>query len=322
MAKRRGQPVHGWVNLDKPVGISSAMAVSIVRRVFNAAKAGHGGTLDPLASGVLPIALGEATKTIAYAMKGMKSYAFTVTWGAQTTTDDLEGDVVGRSSLRPTQAAITGIIPKFTGDILQVPPVFSAIKIDGKRAYELAREALRSSGSVGPVSSSDLSVMLEMEPRLVRIDTLSLQALNGDEATFHVTCGKGTYIRSLAEDIGEALGLGGYVAALRRLQEGPFEESQALSFEQLQPLRDREAFDELDTLLLPLDSALQHIPSVSLSDTTADFLVQGQAVFVPKLPEGPLLRLYRGGDAQPQFMGIGEILDDGRVTPRRLLANM
>ena len=150
MAKRRGQPVHGWVNLDKPVGMSSAKAVAIVRRVFNAAKAGHGGTLDPLASGVLPIALGEATKTVAYAMEGTKSYSFTVTWGAQTTTDDLEGDVVETSPLRPTQAAITAIIPKFTGDILQAPPVFSAIKIDGKRAYKLAREAVRLSRSVDP----------------------------------------------------------------------------------------------------------------------------------------------------------------------------
>ena len=189
MAKRRGQPVHGWVNLDKPVGMSSAKAVAIVRRVFNAAKAGHGGTLDPLASGVLPIALGEATKTVAYAMEGTKSYAFTVTWGAQTTTDDLEGDVIKTSPLRPTQAAIAAVIPEFTGNVLQAPPAFSAIKIDGKRAYELAREAERSSGSVGPDGSADLSVMPEMEPRPVRIGALSLQALTAEEATFHVTCG-------------------------------------------------------------------------------------------------------------------------------------
>ena len=174
MAKRRGQPVHGWVNLDKPVGMSSAKAVAIVRRVFNAAKAGHGGTLDPLASGVLPIALGEATKTVSYAMNGVKSYAFTVTWGTQTTTDDLEGDVVETSLLRPTQAAITAVIPEFTGNILQAPPAFSAIKIDGKRAYELARKAVRSADSDSLEQSSELVAMPEMEPRSVYIDTLSL----------------------------------------------------------------------------------------------------------------------------------------------------
>ena len=277
MAKRRGQPVHGWVNLDKPVGISSAKAVSIVRRVFNAAKAGHGGTLDPLASGVLPIALGEATKTIAYAMKGMKSYVFTVTWGAQTTTDDLEGDVVGRSSLRPTQAAITAIIPKFTGDILQAPPVFSAIKIDGKRAYELAREALRSSGSVGPVSLSDLSVMLEMEPRLVRIDTLLLQALTADEATFHVTCGKGTYIRSLAREMARQLGTVGHISMLRRVAVGSFVDSSSISLDFLQTLEHSSAVFEYKH---PVVSALDDIPAFPISGDEALKFRHGQSLSI------------------------------------------
>ncbi|MGB2262653.1 MAG: tRNA pseudouridine(55) synthase TruB, partial [Candidatus Puniceispirillaceae bacterium] len=266
MAKRRGQPVHGWVNLDKPVGMSSAKAVAIVRRVFNAAKAGHGGTLDPLASGVLPIALGEATKTVAYAMEGTKSYAFTVTWGAQTTTDDLEGDVIETSPLRPTQAAITAIIPEFTGDVLQAPPAFSAIKIDGKRAYELAREAVRSSGSVGPDGSADLSVMPEMEPRPVRIGALSLQALTAEEATFHVTCGKGTYIRSLARDMARQLGTVGHVSMLRRLAVGPFTEASSISLDFLQTLEhSAAAFEHMH----PVVSALDDIPAFPISEDEA-----------------------------------------------------
>jgi len=277
MAKRRGQPVHGWVNLDKPVGMSSAKAVAIVRRVFNAAKAGHGGTLDPLASGVLPIALGEATKTVAYAMEGTKSYAFTVTWGAQTTTDDLEGDVIETSPLRPLQAAITAIIPEFTGDVLQAPPAFSAIKIDGKRAYELAREAVRSSGSVGPDGSADLSVMPEMEPRPVRIGALSLQALTAEEATFRVTCSKGTYIRSLARDMARQLGTVGHVSMLRRLAVGPFTEASSISLDFLQTLEHSPAaFEHMH----PVVSALDDIPAFPISEDEAARFRHGQTLSI------------------------------------------
>jgi tRNA pseudouridine55 synthase len=277
MAKRRGQPVHGWVNLDKPVGMSSAKAVAIVRRVFNAAKAGHGGTLDPLASGVLPIALGEATKTVTYAMEGTKSYAFTVTWGAQTTTDDLEGDVIETSPLRPTQAAITAIIPEFTGDVLQAPPAFSAIKIDGKRAYELAREAVQSSGSVGPDGSADLSVMPEMEPRPIRIGALSLQALTAEEATFHVTCGKGTYIRSLARDMARQLGTVGHVSMLRRLAVGPFTEVSSISLDFLQTLEhSAAAFEHMH----PVVSALDDIPAFPISEDEAAKFRHGQTLSI------------------------------------------
>ena len=277
MAKRRGQPVHGWINLDKPVGMSSAKAVAIVRRVFNAAKAGHGGTLDPLASGVLPIALGEATKTVAYAMEGTKSYAFTVTWGAQTTTDDLEGDVIETSPLRPTQAAITATIPEFTGDVLQAPPAFSAIKIDGKRAYELAREAVRSSGSVGADGLADLSVMPEMEPRPVRIGALLLHALTAEEATFHVTCGKGTYIRSLARDIARQLGTVGHVSMLRRLAVGPFTEGSSISLDFLQTLEhSAAAFEHMH----PVVSALDDIPAFPISEDEAARFRHGQTLSI------------------------------------------
>ena len=277
MAKRRGQPVHGWINLDKPVGMSSAKVVAIVRRVFNATKAGHGGTLDPLASGVLPIALGEATKTVAYAMEGTKSYAFTVTWGAQTTTDDLEGDVIETSPLRPAQAAITAIIPEFTGDILQAPPAFSAIKIDGKRAYELAREAVRSSGSVGADGLADLSVMPEMEPRPVRIGALLLHALTAEEATFHVTCGKGTYIRSLARDIARQLGTVGHVSMLRRLAVGPFTEGSSISLDFLQTLEhSAAAFEHMH----PVVSALDDIPAFPISEDEAARFRHGQTLSI------------------------------------------
>ena len=277
MAKRRGQPVHGWVNLDKPVGMSSAKAVAIVRRVFNAAKAGHGGTLDPLASGVLPIALGEATKTVAYAMEGTKSYAFTVTWGAQTPTDDLESDVIKTSPLRPTQAAVAAVIPEFTGNVLQAPPAFSAIKIDGKRAYELAREAERSSGSVGPDGSADLSVMPEMEPRPVRIGALSLQELTAEEATFHVSCGKGTYIRSLARDMARQLGTVGHVSMLRRLAVGPFTEASSISLDFLKTLEHSAgAFEHMH----PVVSALDDIPAFPISEDEAARFRHGQTLSI------------------------------------------
>ena len=273
MAKRRGQPVHGWVNLDKPVGMSSAKAVAIVRRVFNAAKAGHGGTLDPLASGVLPIALGEATKTVSYAMDGAKSYAFTVTWGTQTTTEDLEGDVVETSPLRPTQAAIATVIPEFTGNILQAPPAFSAIKIDGKRAYELARKAVRSADSDGLEQSSELAAMPEMEPRSVYVDTLSLEALSAEAATFHVTCGKGTYIRSLARDMALRLGTVGHVTMLRRLAVGPFTETSSISLDFLETLEHSPAaFEHMQ----PVVSALDDIPALPISEDEAAKFHHGQ----------------------------------------------
>ena len=308
--RRKGRAVSGILVLDKPLERSSNSAMIVARAIYKAVKAGHTGALDPLASGVLPICFGEATKFSQYLLDADKVYRTTVIVGERRSTGDAEGEIIAEADASAlTREAVEAVLSQFRGDILQVPPMHSALKRDGKPLYELARRGLE----------------VEREARPVTISRLELESFvpgQRAEVSLLVHCSKGTYIRSLAEDIGEALGLGGYVAALRRLQAGPFEESQALSFEQLQPLRDREAFDELDTLLLPLDSALQHIPAVSLSDTTADFLVQGQAVFVPKLPEGPLLRLYRGGDAQPQFMGIGEILDDGRVTPRRLLANM
>ena len=192
----KGNPVHGWVILDKPEELSSSRAVGIVRRIFNAAKAGHGGTLDPLATGILPIALGEATKTVSFAMHGAKSYEFTLQFGSQTSTDDREGEVVATSDNRPERAAIEAVLSGFTGEIDQRPPIFSAIKVDGRRAYDIARNAV----------ADGLDSLPELESRPVVVDRLELRDADAGSATFFVACGKGTYIRSLARDLAVALG--------------------------------------------------------------------------------------------------------------------
>src|SRR5215203_6082787 len=196
--KRRD--ISGWVVLDKGVGMTSTHAVAAVKRALNAKKAGHAGTLDPLASGILPIALGEATKTVPYVMDGRKAYVFTVAWGAETNTDDAEGEVVARSDLVPTREAIEALLPRFTGAIEQVPPRFSAIKIQGERAYDLAREG----------------ETIELQPRTVEIARLSVLKHAGDRSILEAECGKGTYVRALARDLGRAIGCLGHVAALRR----------------------------------------------------------------------------------------------------------
>lgn len=308
--RRKGRAVSGILVLDKPLERSSNSAMIVARAIYKAAKAGHTGALDPLASGVLPICFGEATKFSQYLLDADKVYRTTVVLGEQRSTGDAEGEVVAvRDASDLVEAAVEAALVGFRGNILQVPPMHSALKKDGKPLYELARKG----------------VEVEREARPVCISRLELEGFRpGERAEVDllVHCSKGTYIRSLAEDIGEALGVGAYVSALRRVQAGPFDESQALNFDELQPLRDREAFDELDALLLPLDTALGHIPAVQVGELVAGFLRNGQAVFVPKLPDGELFRLYQADDAGPVFMGLGELLDDGRITPRRLLANM
>jgi len=213
--KRRGNPVHGWVVLDKPLGLSSTQAVGKVRRLFQAQKAGHGGTLDPLATGILPIALGEATKTMPYMVDGVKGYQFTLTFGENTDTWDAEGAVTARSDVRPSKNEILGALPQFIGDIEQVPPRYSAIKVDGKRSYDLAR-----SGEV-----------VELKSRQVTVDSFELIEMDADSATFDVACGKGTYIRSLARDLAAALGTCGHVTMLRRTRVGPFTLEQSFSLD-------------------------------------------------------------------------------------------
>lgn len=263
MARRkRGKPVHGWVVVDKPVGPTSTQVVGIVRRVFDAQKVGHAGTLDPLASGLLPIALGEATKTVSYVMDGEKVYDFTVRWGVATDTDDGEGRVLETSDARPGREEIEAALPRFRGRIVQRPPTFSAIKIQGERAYDLAREGQ-------PV---------EPEPREVEVFELELLEMpDADHALFRLVCGKGAYVRALARDLGAALGCLGHVEALRRTAVGPFTEADAIPLETLEGLRHSPAAFEH---LLPVETALDDIPALALTESEAGRLRCGQAVSV------------------------------------------
>ncbi|WP_207455825.1 tRNA pseudouridine(55) synthase TruB [Azospirillum sp. SYSU D00513] len=258
--KRKGQPVHGWLVLDKPEGVTSTQALAKVRWLLNAEKGGHGGTLDPLASGVLPIALGEATKTVSYAMDGRKTYLFTVRWGERTTTDDREGPVVERSGVRPDAAAIRAALPDFLGEIDQVPPQFSAIKVDGERAYDMARGG----------------ETVELAARRVRIDRFELAGEpDADSATFEVDCGKGTYIRSLARDLARKLGTVGHVTLLRRLRVGGFTLERSISLDDLAAMEQGAA---VERLLLPIETALDDIPALALTEAEAHRLKHGQTV--------------------------------------------
>jgi tRNA pseudouridine55 synthase len=282
MARRRGgQPVHGWLLLDKPAGMSSAAAVGKARRALGAEKAGHGGTLDPLATGLLPIAFGEATKTVAYVMDGPKSYRFTVRWGEERSTDDAEGAVVASSPVRPSRAQIEAALPDFTGRILQIPPAYSAIKVDGQRAYDLAR------AEGAP----------ELAARAIEILSFRLADMpDPDHAIFEVTSGKGAYMRSLARDLARRLGTVGHVAALRRTAVGPFREEQAISLERLQALgHSAAAFEALH----PIETVLDDIPALALSGEEADRLRQGQPIALIKRSD--LARVERLEDGATVF---------------------
>ena len=265
MGRRRGgRRIDGWIILDKPLGLSSSQAVGAVRRIIGAAKAGHGGTLDPLATGVLPIALGEATKTVAWAMAGRKIYRFSLCWGEARSTDDAEGAVVATSDVRPSTAAIATALPGFTGTILQTPPAFSAIKLGGRRAYRLARAG----------------TAVALAPRPVEIAALRLIGQpDADHAEFEMETGKGAYVRALGRDLGAALGALAYVSALRRLAVGPFTLERAISLENLVALdHSAAAFGHL----LPIETALDDIPALALTEAEARRLRHGQLV-VPLL---------------------------------------
>lgn len=307
--KRKGTPMHGWLVLDKPLGLTSTQALAKARRLLNAEKAGHGGTLDPLASGVLPIAFGEATKTVSFAMDGTKVYRFTVAWGEQRTTDDAEGEVIARSAVRPTRDAVIAKLPAFEGFIQQVPPQFSALKVDGERAYDIARE-----GDV-----------VDLEPRTVRIDRFELIDIpDADHATFDVTCGKGTYVRALARDLAEALGTAGHVSALRRLSVGRFTLDKAISLDELAAMDDNAA---LQDLLLPLATALDDIPALALTEAEAHRMRHGQSILlVTRQDRARLKGLGDGaGDGETVFASLGETpvalarIDGAEVRPVRVL---
>src|SRR5215211_1728622 len=254
--------VNGWLVLDKGVGMTSTHAVAVVKRAFNAKKAGHAGTLDPLASGILPIALGEATKTVPFVMDGRKSYVFTVAWGVETDTDDAEGRPVSATNTFPERAAVEALLPRFTGSIEQIPPRFSAIKIKGERAYDLARDG----------EAPDLSA------RPVQIDRLEVMAHDRDRSILEADCGKGTYVRALARDLGRALGCLGHVAALRRTRVGPFTEDAAVTVEQLE--QQAGPGGDLAHVLRPVDAALSEVPSVAVSRDLAGRLMRGQSVIL------------------------------------------
>lgn len=271
---KKGQIVNGWINLDKPEGLGSTQAVGKVRRLFDAQKVGHGGTLDPLATGILPIALGEATKTIPYCQDHIKIYSFAACWGEQRNTDDAEGEVIATSPVRPTQEQIQTILPRFTGDIEQVPPKFSAIKIGGERAYDLARDG------------EDI----ELSARIVYIEHIEIIDFNADTPRFRVICGKGTYIRSLVRDMALALGTVGYIRDLRREAVGPLTQKTAISLEKLQELADSAHLEEA---LLPVETVLADIPALALSTQEAARLKNGQALTFIARPD--IERLDKAG---------------------------
>ena len=303
--KRRGKAIHGWIIIDKPGGLSSNAVVGRVRRLTGAAKVGHAGTLDPMATGVLPMALGEATKIVSYLMDGAKAYRFTVRWGEQRNTDDAEGEVVATSDARPAKEQILVVLGNFIGDIEQVPPVFSAIKIEGKRAYALAR------ADQAP----------EMKPRTIHIEDLKLlSVVDADHAEFEAVSGKGAYMRSLARDLGTALGTVGHIVQLRRIAVGPFDEKQAISLDKLKSLRHSAPLSEH---LLPVETVLDDIPALALTETEARKLNQGQAIPVlPVASRSPLKNIGQGDVvrvmAEGRLVALVKI-NGGEIRPFRVM---
>lgn len=297
--RHKGRNVSGIVLLDKPLGITSNRALQIVKRLFNAAKAGHTGSLDPLATGLLPLCLGEATKVSGFLLDADKSYLATIKLGVKTSSADAEGEVI---QTRPVEnyskKQIKAAIEQFLGDIEQIPPMHSALKVDGQPLYKLAHQ-----GQV-----------IERKARPVHIYDIEVLRFEGDELDIHVECSKGTYIRTLAEDIGEELGCGAHLSALRRTTSGPFDIEESITLEELEALSEL-GFDEMDNILMPSEDALDDWESVNLSSDAAFYISQGQAVQIPKAPTSGLVRLF---SEEKGFLGIGEILDDGRVKPNRL----
>jgi len=278
MARRKkGDPVSGWICLDKPYDFGSTQAVGRVRWLFNAQKAGHAGTLDPLATGVLPIALGEATKTVPFMMEADKAYRFTIEWGRSTTTLDREGETVATSDVRPTRAQVEAALPAFVGEIQQAPPAFSAIKVDGERAYDLAR--------------AGETVELAARPVTIHAARVS-EAPDADHIEIEVECGKGTYVRSIVRDLAAALGAEAHVSALRRTRVGPFGEDRAISLENLEDMSHKAALPEV---LLPVETALDDIPVLAVTAEDAFRLAQGRPiVLVPRQVETLRARLSGG----------------------------
>lgn len=272
--RKKGRDVSGWLIVDKPEGVTSTQVVGRARWALDAAKAGHAGTLDPLATGLVAVAFGEATKTVPVAQEGVKTYDFTVEWGRATTTDDREGEICATSPRRPTRAEIEAALPLFTGDIMQIPPAFSAIKVAGRRAYDLAR------GGEAP----------DLEPRPIRVESLTLTAApDADAARFRMVCGKGGYVRSIGRDLGEALGTVAHVAALRRIASGGFSLAGAIPFAALEALRgDAEA----DAMLAPVEAGLAGLPVLEIGEAAAARLAHGDASAIAPGAAGGAARFW------------------------------
>ncbi len=301
MASRRGRAVDGIVVIDKPEGMSSNEAVQKVKRLFGARKVGHTGSLDPLATGVLPLCLGEATKLSQYLLASDKKYRARVKLGIATDSGDADGRTL---SERPTQgigwADIEQVLARFRGEIQQTPPMFSAVKHKGQPLYKLARQGIE----------------VEREARTVTIYANELLAVEGDEFEMETHCSKGTYVRAIAADMGEMLGCGAHVTALRRSQAGPYDESDTVTFPTLESAREQ---GSLHALLQPVWSAVREWPGVLLNKDMAYYLKHGQPVIAPHSPTSGWVRLLETAGDERRFLGVGEILDDGRVAPRRLL---
>jgi len=313
--KKKGRPVSGWVVLDKPVGMGSTEAVSKIKWLFQAEKAGHAGTLDPLASGMLPIALGEATKTVLYVQDGAKVYRFTVAWGEQRSTDDLEGPVTNSSDRRPAEAEVRALLPKYTGVIMQTPPQFSAIKIAGERAYDLAREG----------------EAVDIPPREVEIGRFDILRHDGDTTLFEIECGKGTYVRSLARDMGRDLGCFGHIAELRRVEVEPFTADDFVTVAELEAARfggktdegadEAEApadFGAIDALLVDTAVALDCLPQVAVSDDAATKIRLGNPVII-RGRDAPVEAEEACATARGKLVAIGAI-EQGMFKPKRVFA--
>jgi tRNA pseudouridine55 synthase len=300
--RRQRRSVSGILLLDKPAGITSNAALQQVKRLYNADKAGHTGSLDPLASGMLPVCLGEATKIAGFLLDADKQYRAVCRLGVTTTTGDAEGEVLEEKPVPVlSPRTVESVLQRFRGEIRQVPPMYSALKHQGQPLYKLARRGQE----------------VERQARTVTVKRLTQVSLEADRLELEIRCSKGTYIRTLAEDIGERLGCGAHLAALRRVSTEPFEEAGMVGFEQLARAAGQ-GMEALDALLLSPDVALSGLPEVSLGQDTAHYFRQGQAVWIPRAPVGGLLRIYSrdGGQA---FLGIGRVLEDGRIAPKRLI---
>lgn len=297
--RKKGRAIDGVLLLDKPIGLTSNQALQRVKRLFDARKAGHTGSLDPLASGLLPICLGQATKVSGFLLNAGKRYQVVARLGQRTDTGDADGQVIEE---RPVPALDRGLVKRvlarFEGSQTQVPPMYSAIKHQGQRLYKLARQGIE----------------IERQPREIEIHGLELLSLETDALELEVACSKGTYVRTLVEDIARALGTVAHVIVLRRLGVGPYAEGRMYKLEELEALAEQ-GMERLDELLLPVDSALEHWPSVELGADSAYYLMQGQAVMAPGAPSSGKVRLYDEGHG---FLGIGEVKLDGRVAPTRL----